>query len=138
MLCLLRNCIICLQRKHLLLRLFCLILKLMEEHFEARRASVNGGAFVETITMHMEVPEGMAPYLIDEDQEQTFQRNAMFLFSLIQSHRISYGRAAEILGVSKWHLIEFYDNMGMPYLNQSKAELLEELKTYDRLKEQRA
>ncbi len=93
---------------------------------------------MEMITVPMRIPEGMAPFLEDEDREQTFQRNAMFLYSLIQSQRISHGRAAEILGVSKWDLIEFYNHMGMPYLNQSKAELMEELRTFDRLKEQRA
>lgn len=93
---------------------------------------------MEMITVPMRIPEGMAPFLEDEDREQTFQRNAMFLYSLIQSQRISHGRAAEILGVSKWDLIEFYNQMGMPYLNQSKAELMEELRTFDRLKEQRA
>ena len=91
---------------------------------------------METITIPMQIPEGMAPFLTDEDSEQMFQRNAMFLFSLIQSRRISYGRAAEILGVSKWQLIEFYDKLGIPYLNQSKTDLLEELKLYDKLKEQ--
>jgi predicted HTH domain antitoxin len=93
---------------------------------------------MELITVPMKIPEGMAPFLEDESSEQRFQRNAMFLYSLIQDQRISYGRAAEILGVSKWSLIEFFNQMGVPYLNQTKSDLLEELRTYDRLKEQRA
>lgn len=44
---------------------------------------------------------------------------------------ISYGRAAEILGVHKTDLIEFYDSLGIPYLNQSKEELLRDLETLD-------
>lgn len=93
---------------------------------------------MELITVPIKIPEGMAPFLEDENSEQRFQRNAMILYALIQAQRISYGRAAEILGVSKRSLIEFFNQMGMPYLNQSKADLLEELRTYDRLKEQRA
>ena len=73
---------------------------------------------MELITVTMKIPEGMAPFLEDESSEQRFQRNAMFLYSLIQDQRISYGRAAEILGVSKWSLIEFFNQMGVPYLKQ--------------------
>ena len=70
-----------------------------------------------------------------KNTEQTFARNAMFLYPFIQNLTISHGRAAEILGVHKTDLIEFYDSVGIPYLNQSKEELLAELAAYDRIKE---
>ena len=117
---------------------FCYII-IMGGKANEKDCPINGWrCFMEVITVPMKIPEGMAPFLEDESSEQRFQRNAMFLYSLIQDQRISYGRAAEILGVSKWSLIEFFNQMGMPYLNQTKSDLLEELRTYDRLKEQRA
>ena len=48
------------------------------------------------------------------------------------------GRAAEILGVRKWDLIEFYNSRGLPYLDQSKEELLADLAVFDELKGKKA
>jgi len=87
---------------------------------------------MKTVNIQLTVPEDMVPYLAD-DMEHSFERNAMVLFPYIQNLTISYGRAAEILGVHKTDLIEFYDSLGIPYLNQSEEELLEDLATLDRV-----
>ena len=70
---------------------------------------------MKTVIIRLTVPEDMTPYLTD-DMELSFVRNAMILFPFIQNLTISYGRAAEILGVHKTDLIEFYDSLGIPYL----------------------
>ena len=80
-----------------------------------------------TITVPMRFPEGMAPFIEDEDNVHVFERNAMILYPFIHNLTISHGRAAEILGVHKFDLIDFYCSMGMPYLNQSVDELEAEL-----------
>ena len=85
----------------------------------------------------MPVPEGMVPYLDDTQKDSSFERNAMMLYPFIRKAVISHGKAAEILGIRKWDLIEFYNAMGIPYLNQGKEELLADLAAYDRLKEKR-
>ena len=87
---------------------------------------------MKTVNIQLTIPEDMVPYLTD-DMEHSFERNAMILFPYIQNLTISYGRAAEILGVHKTDLIEFYDSLGIPYLNQSEEELLEDLATLDRV-----
>lgn len=86
-----------------------------------------------TISIKMDVPEAMAPYISNLDQEQMFERNAMILYPFIQNLTISHGRAAEILGVHKTDLIEFYDSIGLPYLNQTEDDLLADLATMDRV-----
>ena len=88
---------------------------------------------MKTVNIQLTVPEGMTPYLADEDMEHSYERNAMILFPYIQNLTISYGRAAEILGVHKTDLIEFYDSLGIPYLNQSEEELFDDLATLDRV-----
>ena len=88
---------------------------------------------MKTVNIQLMVPEDMTPYIMDEDMEHSFARNAMILFPYIQNLTISYGRAAEILGVHKTDLIEFYDSLGVPYLNQNEEELLEDLATLDRV-----
>ena len=88
---------------------------------------------MKTVDIRITIPEDMSQYLDDEDQERVFERNAMFLYPFIRNLTISHGRAAEILGVHKTDLIEFYDSMGIPYLNQSETDLMEDLATLDRV-----
>ena len=88
---------------------------------------------MKTINVQVTVPEDMKPYLNDTEVELTFERNAMMLYPFIRKAVISHGRAAEILGVRKWDLIEYYNSIGIPYLNQSKEELLSDLATLDRV-----
>ena len=90
---------------------------------------------MKTVHIEMTVPEGMMPYLEASDHEQVFARNAMLLYPFIRNLTISHGRAAKILGVHKTDLIEFYDLMGIPYLNQSEDELAADLATLDRVLE---
>lgn len=89
---------------------------------------------MDMITVPMQIPKAMASYVEVDDQRRIFERNAMMLYPFIQDLTISHGRAAEILGVKKRDLIEFYNLMGIPYLNQSRSELLEELAAFDRLR----
>ena len=91
---------------------------------------------MEMISRQMTFPKGMAPYLEEGDQDRTFQRNAMILYPYIQNLTISHGRAAEILGVRKLDLINFYDSMGLPYLNQSVESLEAELDDMRKLMEE--
>jgi hypothetical protein len=90
---------------------------------------------MEMTTFPMTVPIEMVRYLDKTEPDHTFERNAMLLYPFIRDLTISHGRAAEILGVSKWHLIEFYDSMGIPYFNQSREELLNDIATLDHVLE---
>ncbi len=80
-------------------------------------------------TTTITVPQNMAIFLqaLPLTKEQEFERNAMILYPLICDLTISHGKAAELLGVHKWDLIEFYAAKGLPYLSQSPEELDEEL-----------
>lgn len=81
----------------------------------------------------LDVPSDMVRYIESENDKLVFARNAMMLYPYIQNLTISHGKAAEILGVRKTDLIEFYDSMGIPYLNQSQEELDEDLATLHEL-----
>ena len=84
---------------------------------------------MKTVNVQLTVPEEMTPYLISED----FERNAMLIYPFIKNMTISHGRAAEILGVRKRDLIEYYNSIGIPYLNQSKNDILSDVATFDRV-----
>ena len=86
---------------------------------------------MEMVDFPVRVPKDMVSFLTAYGKEQDFERNALMLYGLIKSGRMSHGRAAEILGVRKWDLIEFYNSRGLPYLDQSKEELVAELAVFD-------
>ncbi len=88
---------------------------------------------MKTVNIQLKIPEEMAPFILQGKFETTFEQNAMLIFPFIKNMAISHGRAAEILGVSKRDLIEFYNSIGIPYLNQSKEDLLADLATFDRV-----
>ena len=88
---------------------------------------------MEMVQIPFSIPKEAVDYLTDEQPEQVFARNAMLLYPLIHNLTISHGRAAEILGVHKTDLIEFYSSIGIPYLNMSREELLEDVATLERI-----
>lgn len=87
---------------------------------------------MEMISVPVTVPRAMIPFVNDSDDRRTFERNAMMIYPYIQDLTISHGRAAEILGVNKLDLIDFYCSMGLPYLNQSIDDLEEEIATFQK------
>ena len=73
---------------------------------------------MKTVNIQLTIPEDMVPYLTD-DMEHSFERNAMILLPYIRVH--------------KTDLIEFFNSIGIPYLNQCEVEFLEDLATLDRV-----
>ena len=90
---------------------------------------------MEMTEFRIKIPKEMSAYLtIDEDRSE-LERNAMMIYPYIKNLTISHGRAAEILGISKWELIMLYDNMGLAYLDQDISEVISDMGTYKMLKE---
>ena len=71
----------------------------------------------------IEIPDTIAEYTVVEDENEVFTRNAMILFPYIKRDVISYGKAAQLLGIHKIDLIALYSSLGIPYLEQTKEEL---------------
>ena len=84
-------------------------------------------------TVPLRVPETIVPFLNNLNHDDSIKICAMLLYPFIQDLTISHGRAAELLGMHKRDLIELYNSMGLPYLNLSKEDLMEELETFDKL-----
>ena len=51
------------------------------------------------------IPEAMKPYVVEKNAEKELQRNVLLLYPHILSKKISHGKVAEILGISKSDLI---------------------------------
>ena len=87
----------------------------------------------ESVTIN--VPTGMAKYLVTLNPEAELTRNALLLYPYILNQTISHGRAAEILGIRKSELIDLYDKLGYSYFDMTMDELDDELDTFRRMKE---
>lgn len=61
--------------------------------------------------VNIKVPEGMKLYLTPLNQHDELVRNALLLYPYISNKTISHGKAAEILDISKYSLIEIYDKL---------------------------
>ncbi len=70
-------------------------------------------------TVTIDIPEDIADLMVCDNKSDELRRNALLLYSFIKNETISHGRAAEILGISKWELIELYGSEGIPYIDQS-------------------
>ena len=90
---------------------------------------------MELATVQISVPKGMVSLIETPNVSTAMERNAMMLYPYIKNMTISHGRAAEILGVKKIDLIEFYGSMGIPYINQTQEEIEEGLTAYHKQKE---
>ena len=65
----------------------------------------------------MKVQEEMVPYIKPRTKRDENVRNAMIMYPYVRSGTISHGRAAEIIGIREWELIELYDSLGIAYLS---------------------
>ena len=77
--------------------------------------------------VQINIPDALIPFAVLDDERDRLVRNAMIIFPFIKNESISYGRAAEILGLPKIELINLYSSLGLPYFNQSESELVEDL-----------
>ena len=93
---------------------------------------------VTTESVTINVPTGMAKYLITMNPEAELTRNALLLYPYILNQTISHGRAAEILGIRKSELIDLYDTLGYSYFDMTMDDLDDELNTFRQLKKKEA
>lgn len=78
------------------------------------------------MTMHsvsINIPDTITEYTVLEDEKDILTRNAMILYPYIINETISHGKAAQLLGIHKIDLIALYSSLGIPYFDQTKDEL---------------
>ena len=84
--------------------------------------------------VNIKVPNGMVMYLKPKNQRAELVRNALLLYPYITDKTISHGKAAEILGIAKYDLIEIYDSIGLSYLSLDIEEVEEEVENWKKIR----
>lgn len=95
--------------------------EIKSEKHENIFAKLSKGSDHMTMTeVKIQVPVDMASYAVANDAQSELMRNAMLLYPYIKNLTISHGKAAEILGIRKYELINLYDGLGLPYLTLTR------------------
>lgn len=86
---------------------------------------------MDNVTLQITLPKQvlLSLGLTSEDAEREFWK--FLILQLVRDDHISTGKAAEMLGLSKYKVIELMASEGIPYFSYSKEELDEELKNVD-------
>ena len=81
----------------------------------------------------LKIPGELISLLSQSDKKTEMQRNALLLYPYIHNQTISYGRAAEILGINKYVLIDLYEDLGLPYYSMDISEIYHEIESFHKL-----
>lgn len=85
------------------------------------------------VNANIKVPEGMIPYLDSQSTGMELLRNALILYPYVINGTISHGKAADILGIFKYELIEVYNSIGLPYISMDIKEVESEVEEWKRI-----
>ncbi|KRQ87808.1 hypothetical protein ABG79_00613 [Caloramator mitchellensis] len=88
------------------------------------------------VKVEIDVPETLLSYVDVNDVEYRKKIRELMVFELVKENKISYGKAAEILGLSKLQFITDLGKMGIAYFDMEGSEVLEDAKMLDKLLEE--
>ena len=84
--------------------------------------------------VEIDIPDEIVPYTVLEDKDAQITRNAMLVYPYIKRGVMSYGKAAEMLGLHKIDLITLYGKLGLPYFDETEEEYEEDLAVLKKLR----
>lgn len=80
------------------------------------------------------IPKSMTYLFKVNDPQDTFKQNALLLYPYIKNQTISLGKAAQMLGMDKWSLVEYYEQNGLMCFETSVDEYLQDIKTIEKVR----
>ncbi|MBC7226367.1 MAG: UPF0175 family protein [Thermoflexales bacterium] len=87
------------------------------------------------LDVHLQLPRDLLGAL-DVPEEQVERRlREMIAIQLFREGRISSGKAAELLGISKLEFVQLLARHGLSYFSETPGELAAEVRTLERLLE---
>jgi hypothetical protein len=91
---------------------------------------------MEMARVEISVPKDIMQFVATSDIDIQVKRNALLLYPYIENHTISHGKAAELLGMHKFDLINLYGKMGIIYYNMEINEVSEDVATIRKIRNQ--
>lgn len=87
---------------------------------------------MQEITLEVRIPSALLDYGFTQSEVQQHLTEWLAL-SLFTEDRISSGKAAQLLGITRSEFLALLRTRGIPYLDFSKQELAEEIETANAL-----
>ena len=82
-----------------------------------------------SIKIEIEMPEEVLKYIDYNDKEYYRKAKELLLYQLIKENKISFGKAAELIGVPKIEYIQDLGKMGIPYFDGDIDEIIKDIQT---------
>ncbi len=82
-----------------------------------------------TLTVNLKLPRDLLGAIDISDAQLEAHILELVALELFRQERISTGKAAELLGISKWEFIQLLAQHNIPYFSESSAELAAEVAT---------
>lgn len=93
---------------------------------------------MDTLTVSLELPRDLLDALDVPQKQLSMRLRTLITVALFQEGKLSTGKGAEILGISKLEFIQLLSKHGIDYFTESPSELTAEVKGLDSfLKENR-
>jgi len=86
-----------------------------------------------TITLSLNLPQELIPILEANEAELEGRILELIVLELVRQQRISTGKAAELLGISKWEFVQLLGQNNIPYFTESSEELVAQVETVQRI-----
>ena len=88
---------------------------------------------MKSIKIEIEMPEEILKFIDYKNESYYRKAKEILMYQLIKENKISYGKAAELMGMSKIEYIEDLSEMGIPYFDMDISEVSQDIKTLDKL-----
>jgi hypothetical protein len=105
--------------------------KCMVFEINERNNTVKGGRIMDTVKIVYNVQADAAKYV-----EQSTKGLALLMYPQIKNGTLSHGKVAELLGINKYDLIDWYDELGFPYFDISTEDVENDIQSIDKMVEQ--
>lgn len=86
-----------------------------------------------THKIEIEIPEEFKNYMDKNEKNYGKKLKELLLFQFIKQDKISFGKAAEIMGISKIEYIQDLGELGIPYYDNDFSDVENDLNTLDNL-----
>lgn len=90
------------------------------------------------VKVEIDVPETLLRYIDVNDAEYRKKIRELMVYELVKENKISFGKAAEMLGLSKIQFITDLGKMGIAYFDMEGSEVIEDVKTIDNFLEEKS
>jgi len=92
---------------------------------------------MESVKIEIEVPKTVFDYIDYNSKDNQNKLRELMMYQLIKEDKISFGKAAEILGMNKITFITNLGKLGIPYFDASIDEVMEDAKNAGMFMEKR-